>query len=197
MAEYGLEDFEKVINGKLDIVIGRKLTSLKSQLEKNITKTARQLFRWMSANVINKKGNRFPENYTSVPVWPPLAKSYARRKGHSRFWHNRGVLDAWLYNTGPTRILGAPKVSIRERNLKSGGRALHVKITPYPRVDNFRLPDKIYNRLFGVTKRKYDGEDVAASNEEARPIFEPSLLYFADTQLARTYRETVKKVLGK
>ena len=197
MAEYGLEDFEKVISKKLDVVVGRKLTSLKSQLEKNITKTARQLFRWMSANVINKHNNRFPAEYTSVPNWPPLTKSYARRKGHSRFWYNKGVLSAWLFNTSPTRILGSPKVSIRERSLKSGGRALHVKIIPYPRSDNFQLSTKIYNRLFGVIKRQYDGEDVAGSNEEARPIFEPSLLYFADTQLARTYRETVKKVLGK
>lgn len=197
MAEYGLEDFEKVINKKLDVIVGRKFASLRSRLEKNIAKTARQLFRWMSANVINRRGNRFPSEYTDVPEWPPLSKSYAKRKGHNRFWYNRGVLDAWLYNTSPTRILGTPKVSIKERNLKDGSRALHVRIMPYPRAGNFTLPEKIYNRLFGQTKRRLGMDIFAASNDEARPIFEPSLMFFADTQLARTYRETVKEVLKR
>lgn len=195
--EYGLEEFEKVINLKLDLVVGRKFSSLRNQLEKDINKSARKLFRWMSDNVVNTTRNRFPIGYTPVYNWPPLNKRYAKVKGHNRFWYNRGVLAAWLWNTNPNRTLGKPRVTVKERKSKDGERVIHVQIVPYSHIDSFELPERIYNRLFGLTKRRMGIDVVSASNDEIRPIFEPSLEYFADTQLKRTFRQTVERVLGK
>lgn len=197
MAVYSLTDFSKVIGKKLEGVTGRKVASIRNRLEKSLTKEARGLFKFMSENVVNRSRNRFPAEYTTVPDWPPLNRAYAKRKGHNNFWFYQGVLDTWLYNTSPTRVLGSPKVSVTEKREAGGNTVILIRITPYPRAKNMNLQDRIYNRLFAKTKKRLGNSVVFASNEEVRPMFEPSLLYFADRNLKRTASQTIREVLSK
>lgn len=197
MAVYELKDFTKILEREIETDVNKRLSLFRNKLQKNITKTSRKLFKWMSANIIGRSKNPFPAEYTKNPVWPELNRAYAKKKGNNRFWIKSGQLETYLYNTSPTRVLGTPKVNVTEAVSEKGSRKINIMVDPYPRRDKMNLQSKIYNRLFAKTKRRLGNTVVMASNEEVRPIFEPSMMRFVDVQLERTFRKTVEEVFGK
>ena len=200
MVEYSFKDFSSIITKKTTKIVERRFRNIKPAIEKEVVPLARKLFKWMSQQTINVKNNRFPTEYTRVPKWAPLNRRYAQEKGNTAFWYNRGVLDAYLYNTNPFYILGKPKVDVSINKNSEGVQYVKIEVIPYPRANSsINVKGIIYNRLFAKTKRRLGPNKaiVYKSNEEVRPIFEPSLLYFANTKIDRAIRMAYHKELNR
>ena len=197
MADFEIKEFSELMEKRLKLLTLRRLGSIRLAVEKEVKKVSKGLFRWMSDNVLNQKGNRFPPKYTEVPEWPPLSRSYVKEKEHSKFWYNKAILSAYLFNTSPHRILGTPKISARNEMNQYGEVFSYITVIPYPRKDNMHLQRRIYNRLFAKTKRRLGNKVVFMSNDEVRPIFEPSLRWFAKNKINRAIKETIKRELRK
>lgn len=197
MAEIDIKEFSEFMEKRIKQLTLRRLGSVRLAVEKEVKKVTIKLFKWMAANVLNTTKNKFPPKYTPKPEWRTLSKSYIKEKEHSRFWYYKGELKNYLFSRSPHRILGTPKVSARNEMNQYGEVFSYLTVVPYPRKNNMRMSERIYNRLFAKTKRRLGNKVVFMSNDEDRPIFEPSLIWFAKNKINRTIKETIKRELRK
>ena len=204
MSSWNLGDITTKSVEAIQQTTAKRYAKLKNKLEKEVKKVSNQLFILLADKYTNVSVNPF--KFYSRKVWPELSKDYLakKRRQHksTKFWQYRGTLREWFKSTIPSDIMGGPQVKIRNFNPSARGRQnVIISVDVYPKADKLdnKVPEHIYNRLFGQKKVKSSPGAVLlseyASNDEQRPIIAPAMQMVVNFRVRRKVNNVIKEVL--
>lgn len=192
MAEVKIDSLADWAFRALTTVPMNRYEKLKDDLEEEVSKRTRKLFRIMAGTWDGVKAVDVPQNPFRGRPWPGFSKRYlkTKRKHHmsGRFWVLTRKLQNWLKTADVEAVWGQPYIVMTpwsEPNTPLWKSRIHVE--PFPNSEPENMPDYIYQRFYS----KHNG----ISNEDKRPIMSKSMQNIVNRQLKQMITRRIKKTM--